>query len=58
MVEPTAYGTEYNWLWVLKYVGYALSILILIIFDAVVFTNPWLLETIAMKIIKIRIDKA
>ena len=40
MVEPTAYGTEYDWLWVLKYVGYALSILILIIFNAVVVEKP------------------
>ena len=32
MVEPPAYGPEYDWLWVVKYVGYALSILILIIF--------------------------
>ena len=58
MVEPTAYGTEYDWLWVLKYVGYALSILILIIFNAEVFTNPWLWETTAMKIIRIKMDKA
>ena len=32
MVEPPAYGPEYDWLWVVKYVGYALSILIVIIF--------------------------
>ena len=44
MVEPPAYGPEYDWLWVVKYVGYALSILILIIFIAVVFINPWLWE--------------
>ena len=58
MVEPPAYGPEYDWLWVVKYVGYALSILILVVFIAVVFINPWLWETTAMKIIRIRIDKA
>ena len=26
MVEPPAYGPEYDWLWIVKYVGYGLSI--------------------------------
>ena len=44
MVEPPAYGPEYDWLWVVKYIGYALSILILLIFVAVIFINPFLWE--------------
>ena len=58
MVEPPAYGPEYDWLWVVKYVGYALSILILIIFIAVVSHNHGLVKTSALKVIKIRMDKA
>ena len=44
MVEPPAYGPEYDWLWIVKYVGYALSIIILLIFIAVIFVNPSLWE--------------
>ena len=44
MVEPPAYGPEYDWLWVVKYIGYGCSILLLVIFIAVVFINPFLWE--------------
>ena len=44
MVEPPAYGPEYDWLWVVKYIGYGFSILLLVIFIAVVFINPFLWE--------------
>lgn len=43
-MQAPEYGPEYDWLWAVKYVGYALSILILIIFVAVIFVNPPLWE--------------
>ena len=44
MVEPPQYGPEYDWLWVVKYIGYVLSILLLIVFMAVIIINPFLWE--------------
>ena len=44
MVEPPAYGPEYDWLWIVKYVGYGLSIVLLLVFITVIFINPFLWE--------------
>ena len=44
IVEPPAYGPEYDWLWVVKYIGYAVSIVMLLVFITVVFINPFLWE--------------
>ena len=42
MFGPPAYGPEYDWIWVIKYIGYAVSILMLLVFIMVVFINPFL----------------
>jgi len=44
MVEPPQYGPEYDWLWVVKYIGYVLSIILLVVFIIVIFINPLLWE--------------
>ncbi len=44
IVEAPAYGPEYDWLWIVKYVGYGISLLVLLVFVAVIFVNPFLWE--------------